>query len=83
MELVAGTHASHHRPGDVWPGRNGIASVSVVAARAAQAEILAKWVYVAGFERGVDILRTHGLAGVIIGTDGKVVREGHAVAAAP
>ena len=50
----------------------GVVSVSVVAAGAAQAEVLAKVAFLDGPDLGLDLLRHHGVEGVIVTDDGRV-----------
>ncbi len=55
------------------PIRSGITSVTVVAARAAQAEVLTKMVMAAGPERAPEILAGHDATGLLVLDDGTVV----------
>jgi thiamine biosynthesis lipoprotein len=54
------------------PAFTGVASVGVVAAGAAQSEVLAKSAYLAGPTAGLDLLRRHGVEGVLVTDDGMV-----------
>lgn len=54
------------------PAFTGVASAGVVAAGAAQAEVLAKSAFLAGPGAGMDLLHRHGVQGVIVTDDGRV-----------
>jgi thiamine biosynthesis lipoprotein len=73
-----GTHEMHHlidpRTGE--PARTGLAAVTVVAAEAHWAEILAKSALVAGREAGTRLLESHGLAALLVTDTGDVLRVG-------
>jgi FAD:protein FMN transferase len=73
-----GTHEMHHlidpRTGE--PARTGLAAVTVVAAEAHWAEILAKSALVAGRDAGTHLLESHGLAALLVTDTGGVVRVG-------
>ena len=65
---------AHHLidPATGRSANTGVASVGVVAAGAAQAEILAKVAFLAGPDAGLDLLHRHGVEGVIVTDDGRV-----------
>ncbi len=67
---------AHHLidPATGLPAQSGLVSVSVVAGEAVTAEILAKAAFVAGSERGVDIITRAGAEGVLVADDGSVIR---------
>jgi len=73
-----GTDEMHHlidpRTGE--PARTGLAAVTVVAAEAHWAEILAKSALVAGGEAGTSLLESHGLAALLVTDTGRLVRVG-------
>jgi len=73
-----GDHEMHHlidpRTGE--PARTGLAAVTVVAAEAHWAEILAKSALVAGREAGTRLLEAHGLAALLVTDTGGLVRVG-------
>lgn len=50
--------------------QSGLWSVTVVAARCEQAEVGAKVAFILGRKRGANFLRTHSLAGLLVGEDG-------------
>ncbi|HEY3722790.1 MAG TPA: FAD:protein FMN transferase [Acidimicrobiia bacterium] len=64
----------HHLvdPASGDPARTGLAAVTVVAAHTAGAEVLAKAAFVAGPEAGPELLRTHGVTGLLVADDGSV-----------
>ena len=64
----------HHLvdPASGDPARTGLAAVTVVAADAAGAEVLAKAAFVAGPDAGAELLRTHGVTGLLVADDGSV-----------
>lgn len=66
---------AHHLidPTSGLPAETGVASVGVVAARAAQAEVMAKAALLAGPEGAVAFLNRHGLAGVVVTDHGAVM----------
>jgi thiamine biosynthesis lipoprotein len=65
---------AHHLidPATGCPAFTGVASVGVIAAGAAQSEVLAKTAYLAGPAAGLDLLHRHGVDGVIVTDDGMV-----------
>ena len=65
---------AHHLidPATGRSANSGVASVGVVAAGAAQAEVLAKVAFLAGADLGLDLLRRHAVEGVIVTDDGCV-----------
>lgn len=65
---------AHHLidPATGRSANSGVASVGVVAAGAAQAEVLAKVAFLAGADLGLDLLRRHVVEGVIVTDDGQV-----------
>ena len=73
-----GTDEMHHlidpRTGE--PARTGLAAVTVVAAEAHWAEILAKSALVAGLEAGTRLLASHDLAALLVTDTGGLVRVG-------
>ena len=73
-----GTHEMHHlidpRTGE--PARTGLAAVTVVAAEAHWAEILAKSALVAGRDAGTRLLEAHRLAALLVTDTGSLVRVG-------
>jgi thiamine biosynthesis lipoprotein len=78
--LNRGTPAHHLiDPATGCPAFTGVASVGVVAAGAAQSEVLAKTAYLAGPTAGLDLLHRHGVGGVIVTDDGMVHTVGQMV----
>jgi FAD:protein FMN transferase len=73
-----GTQEMHHLidPRTGSPARTGLAAVTVVAAEAHWAEILAKSALVAGRQAGVRLLESHGLAALLVTDNGGLVRVG-------
>ncbi|MDQ4007165.1 MAG: FAD:protein FMN transferase, partial [Actinomycetota bacterium] len=73
-----GAQEMHHlidpRTGE--PARTGLAAVTVVAAEAHWAEILAKSALLAGREAGTRLLGSHGLAALLVTDTGDVLRVG-------
>ena len=73
-----GAHEMHHlidpRTGE--PARTGLAAVTVVAAEAHWAEILAKSALVAGRQAGTRLLESLGLAALLVTDAGDLVRVG-------
>jgi thiamine biosynthesis lipoprotein len=68
----------HHLidPSTGAPSASGVASVTVVAAEAWRAEVLAKAAFLAGVDEGLELLSAAGVTGGIVGDD----RRAHAVA---
>lgn len=68
----------HHLidPATGRPADTGLASVTVVAAEAAWAEILSKAAFVAGSARGAALIAGSSAAGMLVHDDGSVVRTG-------
>jgi thiamine biosynthesis lipoprotein len=66
------TGAAHHLidPATGRPTASGLASVSVVAARAAQAEVLAKAAFIAGPDEAPRLLAERGATGLLVTDDG-------------
>ena len=66
----------HHLldPGTGTPAWSGVAAVTVVAAEAAWAEVLAKAAFVAGPQEGIALLAASGADGLVVG-DGGAVHE--------
>ena len=64
----------HHiiDPGTSRPAWNGLATVTVLADRAAWAEMLAKSAFVAGPVAGAALLRAHHVTGLFVRDDGQV-----------
>ena len=64
----------HHLidPRPATPSWSGLASVTVLAAEAWWAEVLAKAAFVAGPERGAELLRAQGVTGLFVHDDGRV-----------
>ena len=64
----------HHiiDPGTSRPAWNGLATVTVLADRAAWAEMLAKSAFVAGPVGGAELLRAHHVTGLFVHDDGRV-----------
>ncbi|MEU0108392.1 FAD:protein FMN transferase [Streptomyces sp. NPDC006251] len=58
------------------PAESSVAAVTVVAAQAHWAEILAKAALIAGLRAGSELLCSHGVAGVLVTGDGTVHRAG-------
>jgi FAD:protein FMN transferase len=58
------------------PAETDLVAVTVVAAEAHWAEILAKCALVAGRDAGIRLLESHGLAGLLVSNTGHVVRVG-------
>ena len=56
------------------PAEGGLATVSVIAADAASAEVLAKAVLVTGLADGAELLARYGVTGLAVGDDGTVTR---------
>jgi FAD:protein FMN transferase len=73
-----GTREMHHLvdPRTGQPARTGLAAVTVIAAEAHWAEILAKSALVAGRDAGTQLLNSHGLAALLVTDTGDVVRVG-------
>ncbi|MDQ4085660.1 MAG: FAD:protein FMN transferase, partial [Actinomycetota bacterium] len=73
-----GGHEMHHvvDPRTGWPARTGLAAVTVVAAEAHWAEIFAKSALVAGRDAGTRLLRSYGLAGLLVTDTGELLRVG-------
>lgn len=73
-----GGRRRHHLldPRTGLPAESGLWSVSVAAARCAQAEVAAKTAFVLGAEAGAELLERLGLAGLLIREDGGLVRAG-------
>jgi FAD:protein FMN transferase len=73
-----GAQEMHHlidpRTGE--PARTGLAAVTVVAAEAHWAEVFAKSALVLGQDAGARLLRSHGLAALMVADTGEVVRVG-------
>jgi thiamine biosynthesis lipoprotein len=69
-----GGEPSHHLvdPASGRPAWSGLAAVTVVAASAAHAEVLAKAAFVAGPEHGAALLDRHGATGLLVLDDGRV-----------
>jgi thiamine biosynthesis lipoprotein len=69
-----GGTACHHLvdPATGRPAWSGLAAVTVIAASAAHAEVLAKAAFVAGPERGAALLDRHGVTGLLVLDDGSV-----------
>ena len=69
-----GERAVHHLidPSTGTPSWSGLASVTVLAAEAWWAEVLAKAAFVAGPETGADLLRSQGVTGLFVRDDGRV-----------
>ncbi len=67
----------HHLidPSTGRPARTGVLSASVVAARAWQAEVLAKGLFLAGPRDGLDLLRATGTEGLLVDDAGAVHRS--------
>ncbi len=67
--------AEHHlrHPATGAPLETGVTSVTVVAARATQAEVLCKVAFAAGIEQGPDLVTARGATGVMVEDDGTVV----------
>lgn len=51
----------------------GVTSVTVIAARASQAEVLCKMAFAAGLERGPTVLTDHGATGLMVADDGTTI----------
>lgn len=68
----------HHLidPSTGRPSASSVAAVTVVAAQAHWAEVLAKAALIAGLPAGSELLRSHGVAGVLVTGDGTVHRAG-------
>lgn len=68
-----GTEARHHLldPRSGFPAASGLTSVSVAAARCVQAEVAAKAAFVLGPDDGHRFLQEQGLAGLLVGDDGR------------
>ena len=64
----------HHLvdPASGDPSRTGLAAVTVVAAHTAGAEVLAKAAFVSGPDAGAELLRMHGVTGLLVADDGTV-----------
>lgn len=73
-----GTRELHHLidPRSGEPARSTLVAVTVVAAQAHWAEILAKSALVAGQETGARLLATHGLSALLVTNLGEVLRVG-------
>lgn len=69
------TGTEHHLrvPATGAPIRSGLCSVTVVAARAAQAEVLTKAALAAGPDDAPGLLAGYGVTGVLVGDDGTVI----------
>lgn len=68
-----GRHYGHTiDPATGWPADNGVASVSVIAAEAMQADMLATALWVMGADAGMDFAARHGIAALMVlrGPDG-------------
>ena len=63
---------SHHLidPATGAPALSGVAAVTVVAATATEAEVLAKAALVAGLDEGIDLLDAAGAAALVVDDDG-------------
>jgi thiamine biosynthesis lipoprotein len=72
----AGGKPSHHLidPRTGQPADSGLATVTVVAARAWQAEMLAKAVFVTGATAGAVLLDDFGAAGLLVTDDGSLLK---------
>lgn len=68
----------HHLidPSTGRPSESRVAAATVVAAQAHWAEVLAKAAQIAGLAAGSELLRSHGVAGVLVTGDGTVHRAG-------
>lgn len=69
-----GTEHHLRDPASGAPMRSGIKSITVIAARAAQAEVLTKMIMAAGPDRAPDILAESNTTGLLVLDDGTVVR---------
>lgn len=67
-----GTTTAHHLidPGTGRPCRSGVATVSVVSRSAAQAEVLTKAAFVAGWPQAAELLTAHQVTGIVVTDDG-------------
>lgn len=54
------------------PIEQGLVSVSIVAARALQADVLTKAAFAAGSHGGAEVIAAHGATGLLIGADGSI-----------
>lgn len=70
-DTVAAHHLIDPRTGS--PAETGVLSVSVVAAEASWAEVIAKTVLIAGVEHGLDLVERLGLAALVVTTDGQLI----------
>lgn len=72
-----GAREMHHLidPARAQPAR-GLCSVTVVAARATQAEVLSKTAFVAGAADGPGWIAEHGCAGIVVADDGSTIAVG-------
>jgi len=72
LRWLRGGHERHHLldPRTGTSAASDLWSVSVVADRCEQAEVAAKVAFVLGMERCAAFLRSHQLAGLLVGTDG-------------
>ncbi|MFV0260557.1 MAG: FAD:protein FMN transferase, partial [Acidimicrobiales bacterium] len=68
--------AEHHlrAPATGAPLDTGLCSVTVIAARATQAEVLTKAALAAGPEHALALLAGYGVTGILVGDDGAVIR---------
>ena len=75
---VNDTGPTHHiiEPCTGRAAETGLASVGVVAARAAPAEVLAKAAFLLGIGPGADLLRQNGVRGALVADDGRVLDVG-------
>lgn len=73
-----GDEELHHLvdPRTGMPSRTALVAVTVVAAQAHWAEILAKSALLAGRQAGAHLLETHGLSGLLVDGNGDVLRVG-------
>ncbi|MGH1494184.1 MAG: FAD:protein FMN transferase [Acidimicrobiales bacterium] len=70
---AAGGVEHHLRdPATGAPLESGVTSVTVIGARATQAEVLCKVAFAAGVERGPGLVERQGATGLIVGDDGTV-----------
>jgi len=72
----AGGKPSHHLidPQTGQPADSGLATVTVVAARTWQAEMLSKAVFVTGATAGAVLLDNFGAAGLLVTDDGSILK---------
>lgn len=73
---TAGGQERHHLldPGTGRPAWTGLAAVTVVAAEAASAEIVAKAAFMAGVEEGAALIEAAGATGLLVDDTGHVTR---------